>query len=178
MLAPLLSSPVPLPLRQFSHTRACAAALSKLMAPSTLVREIPRPLETYPSAADQSLAAELSARIQLEPFNALATGVFLVAVLHTFAAARFATLAHRIQHRHDARAQSDGRPRSPSVDCRTAALFRRGRGGVRVVGRRPARCDDRVRGLGHRRRTTSTTPSTTPSRCSSSSSWRWRRRAR
>jgi hypothetical protein len=85
------------------------------MTPSTLVREIPRPLETYPSAADQSLAAELSARIQLEPFNALATGVFLVAVLHTFAAARFATLAHRIQHRHDARAQSDGRPRSPSL---------------------------------------------------------------
>ena len=84
------------------------------MAPSTLVREIPRPLETYPSAADQSLAAELSARIQLEPFNALATGVFFVAVLHTFAAARFAALAHRIQHRHDARAQSDGRPRSPS----------------------------------------------------------------
>src|SRR5215212_2251723 len=85
------------------------------MAPSTLAREIPRPLETYPSAANQSLAAELSGRIQLEPFNALATGVFLVAVLHTFAAARFAALAHRIQHRHDARVQSDSRRRSPSL---------------------------------------------------------------
>jgi hypothetical protein len=99
------------------------------MAPSTLVREIPRPLETYPSAADQSLAAELSARIQLEPFNALATGVFLVAVLHTFAAARFATLAHRIQHRHDARAQSDGRPRSPSSMAELLHFF----GEVEVV---------------------------------------------
>jgi hypothetical protein len=99
------------------------------MAPSTLVREIPRPLETYPSAADQSLAAELSARIQLEPFNALATGVFLVAVLHTFAAARFATLAHRIQHRHDARAQSDGRPRSPSLIAELLHFF----GEVEVV---------------------------------------------
>jgi hypothetical protein len=106
-LAPLLSSPVP----------------------STLVREIPRPLETYPSAADQSLAAELSARIQLEPFNALATGVFLVAVLHTFAAARFAALAHRIQHRHDARAQSDGRPRSPSSIAELLHFF----GEVEVV---------------------------------------------
>ena len=99
------------------------------MAPSTLVREIPRPLETYPSAADQSLAAELSARIQLEPFNALATGVFLVAVLHTFAAARFAALAHRIQHRHDARAQSDGRPRSPSPIAELLHFF----GEVEVV---------------------------------------------
>ena len=99
------------------------------MAPSTLVREIPRPLETYPSAADQSLAAELSARIQLEPFNALATGVFLVAVLHTFAAARFAALAHRIQHRHDARAQSDGRPRSPSSIAELLHFF----GEVEVV---------------------------------------------
>jgi hypothetical protein len=77
--------------------------------------EIPRPLEIYPSAADQSLAAELAARVQLEPFNALATGVFLVAIMHTFAAARFAALAHRVQHRHDAQARASGRPASPSL---------------------------------------------------------------
>jgi len=55
---------------------------------------IPRPLETYPSAADQSLAGELAARVRLEPFNALATGVFLLAIVHTFAAARFAEAQH------------------------------------------------------------------------------------
>ena len=65
---------------------------------TTTVTEIPRPLETYPSAADQSLAAELAARVHVEPFNALATGVFLMAILHTFVAARFAALAHRVQH--------------------------------------------------------------------------------
>jgi hypothetical protein len=75
---------------------------------------IPRPLESYPSAADQSLAAELAARVELEPFNALATGVFLLAILHTFAAARFASLAHRVQHRHDERARAEGRDPSPS----------------------------------------------------------------
>jgi hypothetical protein len=85
------------------------------MPETTHLIEIPRPLETYPSAADQSLAAELSARLQLEPFNALATGVFLLAILHTFAAARFAALAHRVQHRHDALAESQGRPPSPSL---------------------------------------------------------------
>jgi hypothetical protein len=77
--------------------------------------EIPRPLESYPSAADQSLAAELATRIEIEPFNALATAVFVVAILHTFAAARFAALAHRLQHRHDARAEAHGRPPSPSL---------------------------------------------------------------
>jgi putative Na+/H+ antiporter len=76
---------------------------------------IPRPLETYPSAADQSLAGELAARVRLEPFNALATGVFLLAIVHTFAAARFAALARRVQQRHDERARLEGRPAMPSV---------------------------------------------------------------
>jgi hypothetical protein len=81
----------------------------------TPAREIPHPLQTYPSAADQSLAAELSSRVQLEPFNALATAVFLLAVLHTFATARFAAVARRVQHRHDIEAGARGRPPSPSV---------------------------------------------------------------
>jgi hypothetical protein len=76
---------------------------------------IPRPLETYPSAADQTLAQELSARIQLEPFNAIATGIFALAILHTFAAARFTALAHRVQHRHDHEAVAAGQAPRPSV---------------------------------------------------------------
>jgi hypothetical protein len=79
------------------------------------VRAIPRPLESYPSAADQSLAAELASRAQLEPFNALATGVFLLAILHTFATARVAALAHRAQRRHDDRARASGRPLTPCL---------------------------------------------------------------
>ena len=76
---------------------------------------IPRPLETYPSAADQSLASELTARAQLEPFNVVATAIFLLAVLHTFAAPKFAALAHRIQHRENERSRAAARPRSPSI---------------------------------------------------------------
>ena len=92
-------------------------------------QEIPRPLETYPSAADQSLAAELFGRMQLEPFNAVATGVFLLAILHTFAAARFAALARRVQHTRDTRADAVGRPRSPSVLAEVLHFF----GEVEVV---------------------------------------------
>jgi hypothetical protein len=61
------------------------------------------------------LAADLSARMQLEPFNAVATGLFLLAILHTFAAARCAALAHQVQHRHDARMEAQGRQPSPSL---------------------------------------------------------------
>ena len=76
---------------------------------------LPRALESYPSAADQSLADVLAARVQLEPFNAIATGVFVLAILHTFAAARFTALAHRVQHRHDHDYGQRGLPPSPSI---------------------------------------------------------------
>ncbi len=77
--------------------------------------EIPRPLASYPSAADQSLAAELAARVRSDPFNAIAAGIFCLALLHTFATARFAALAHRVQRRHDGEARRSGRPPSPSA---------------------------------------------------------------
>ena len=68
--------------------------------------QVPRALETYPSAGTESLAAELTARVRIEPFNALATGIFLVAILHTFMAPRFARLAHRVQQGRDERARA------------------------------------------------------------------------
>ncbi len=79
------------------------------------VAAFPRALETYPSAPDQTLAADLATRVQLEPFNAIATGVFVLAIIHTFAAARFAALAHRVQHRHDEVERAHGRPATPSL---------------------------------------------------------------
>ena len=59
--------------------------------------------------------ADLVARVQLEPFNAVATGVFLLAIFHTFAAARFTALANQVQRRRDEDAQRAGRPALPSV---------------------------------------------------------------
>jgi hypothetical protein len=53
--------------------------------------------------ADGGLLATLSARIAFDPFNAVATGIFALAILHTFAAARFTTLAHRLELRRRSR---------------------------------------------------------------------------
>lgn len=82
--------------------------------------EFPRALTAYPSPGDAGLVANLLDRAHIEPFNLVATGIFLLAVLHTFAAARFAALAHRVQHQHDEQSRSQGRPESP---CLTAEVL-------------------------------------------------------
>src|SRR5687768_10117440 len=74
----------------------------------------PTPLTAYPPPAG-SLAATLQARVEMDPFNLVVTGIFVLAIVHTFAAARFTRLAHAFQHRHDARARARGRPARPSV---------------------------------------------------------------
>jgi len=75
----------------------------------------PRPLTDYPAAAGQGLASILAGRVEIEPFNAVATGIFVLAILHTFMVARFSALAHRVQHQHDDAARVQGRAPTPSV---------------------------------------------------------------
>jgi Putative Na+/H+ antiporter len=74
----------------------------------------PRPLDSYPPAAE-TLIGTLSARASIEPFNLIATSIFFLAILHTFAAARFTRLAHDMQHAHDERCRAEGLPPTPSV---------------------------------------------------------------
>ena len=74
----------------------------------------PTPLDAYPVAAG-SLWDTLAARVETDPFNAVATGIFVLAILHTFAASWFTHLAHRVQEQHADRARVEGRPVVPSV---------------------------------------------------------------
>jgi hypothetical protein len=74
----------------------------------------PLPLSAYPPAQD-SILATLADRYAVEPFNAIATVIFFLAILHTFGAKRFADWSHRVQHRHDHHEKAAGRPPSPSI---------------------------------------------------------------
>lgn len=74
----------------------------------------PRALDSYPAAAT-SLWSTLAQRGDLEPFNLVATGIFALAVLHTFAAARFSALSHRVQLEHDRAAALASVPARPSI---------------------------------------------------------------
>ena len=85
-----------------------------------IVAQLPRSLTEYPDAAGSTLVQTLLARISIEPFNAVATAIFLLAIVHTFAAARVAAAAHRVQHRRDEAARAHGRPAASSV---TAGLL-------------------------------------------------------
>ena len=74
----------------------------------------PRALSDYPDPAGASILQILQSRVEIEPFNAIATAIFLLAILHTFAAARF-----------EAAGASDSTP--PMTLARGPAARRRGR---------------------------------------------------
>jgi Putative Na+/H+ antiporter len=90
----------------------------------------PLPLSAYPAVAPgEGLLAVLRARIDAEPFNAVATCIFVLAILHTFGAARFTALARAVQRRHDEEARHRGRVAVPSVVAEILRFF----GEVEVV---------------------------------------------
>ena len=88
-----------------------------------LISDFPRPLTAYGDGAGQSFPQLLIGRVYLEPFNAVATGIFVMAILHTFAAARFTAFAHRLEIRHQERTQAQGRPATPSVAAELVHFF-------------------------------------------------------
>ena len=84
-----------------------------LQSPEAAV--FPRPLSDYPALPGAGIFDILQQRIAADPFNAVATGIFLIAIIHTFMAARVTAYAHRVQERHDERLRADGVPAAPSV---------------------------------------------------------------
>ena len=76
--------------------------------------EFPRSLASYPDLTGQPILDILWSRIELDPFNAIATVIFLLAVLHTFVAGTFRSAAHRVQHRRDDQMRAAGLPLRPS----------------------------------------------------------------
>jgi len=76
---------------------------------------LPLPLTDYSTPSTGGLFDLLAARIDADPFNAIATAIFLLAVVHTFVAARFTDAARRRQRRHDTAAAAAGLTPTPSV---------------------------------------------------------------
>ncbi len=75
-------------------------AYPRLQDGSTQYSTFPKPIETYPSAED-GIIETLKTRATLEPFNVAASLIFLLAILHTFAASSFTKLSHKLEHRHE-----------------------------------------------------------------------------
>ncbi|MFH1983381.1 MAG: putative Na+/H+ antiporter [Pseudomonadota bacterium] len=78
---------------------AFGAGQSAPVAPT----EFPRSLESYGDGVASGLWAVLAHRARQEPFNLLATVIFLCAIIHTFLTSRFLAIAHRWEDAHDER---------------------------------------------------------------------------
>lgn len=63
----------------------------------------PPSIESYADQNLGSIGEVLRHRIQVEPFNLIATLLFLAAIIHTFLATKFRNLAHHIEEAHKAR---------------------------------------------------------------------------
>ena len=88
-----------------------------------------RELSFYPDPAGRAILDVLVERVRIEPFNAIATAIFMLAIVHTFLAARFTVLSHKIQRRHDEHARAAGQPPAPSIAAEVLHFF----GEVEVV---------------------------------------------
>jgi hypothetical protein len=85
------------------------------MSAPEVAASLPRALSSYPDQSGLSLYQLLVDRIAIEPFNAIATAIFALAILHTFGANQFTRRAHHVQQAHDTRARLAGKPPTPSV---------------------------------------------------------------
>jgi len=60
----------------------------------------PRALDSYHDAGEKSVLTILVDRVQQEPFNLVATIIFLCAIIHTFLTSKFLAIAHHWNHLH------------------------------------------------------------------------------
>ncbi len=65
--------------------------------------QFPPALESYNDSNLGSIPAILLDRIRQQPFNLVATLLFFCAIVHTFLASKFMSIAHKWEHRHEER---------------------------------------------------------------------------
>jgi len=94
--------------------RASAAAI----AAETGATAFPKPVGSYADDAIPGIGEKLAQRIKSEPFNLIASLIFLCAIVHTFLASRFMAISHRFQHKFEALAldKSPGHASAVTLD--------------------------------------------------------------
>jgi hypothetical protein len=99
---------------------ATAVLLAVLLVPVAAVASeptaegavFPRDLASYGDAGIASVGERLLQRADAEPFNAVATLIFVLAILHTFLSSKLLAVAHRWGDEHRARIASGEAPRN------------------------------------------------------------------
>ncbi|MDJ0721683.1 MAG: putative Na+/H+ antiporter [Desulfobacterales bacterium] len=81
---------------------ATAARPALSSGPSASHKSIvfPKSLDSYGDHPEDGLPAIIANRVRQEPFNLVATIIFMAAILHTFLTSRFMAISHRWSQRH------------------------------------------------------------------------------
>ena len=82
-------------------------AYPKLQSGKTQYAHFPQPIETYGDTG-KTLTEKIKGRAAADPFNVAASVIFLLAILHTFAAGPLNKLAHHYEHEHQAQLRLRG----------------------------------------------------------------------
>ncbi len=90
-----------------SAAQEVSPAYPKLETGKTQYAVFPQPIEKYDDAG-LSLFQKIKSRAAADPFNVAASLIFLLAILHTFAAGPLTKLAHRIEHEHEEKTRLRG----------------------------------------------------------------------
>lgn len=69
-------------------------------------RPLPRSLDSYGDSHLSAIGSILMHRIRQEPFNLVATAIFLLAILHTFLTGKFMAIAHKWEREHRTKIQN------------------------------------------------------------------------
>lgn len=72
----------------------------------------------------ETVGQKLAFRAKAQPFLLVATVIFLLAILHTFAAVPITKLAHRVQHDHDAKIRREHGERGEPTHARDLVSFK------------------------------------------------------
>ena len=80
---------------------ACSRGALAAEPPSDLP-PFPRPTDTYNDEHVADIWQRLAGRVAADPFNLVATSIFILAICHTFLASRFLAIAHRYEREYDA----------------------------------------------------------------------------
>src|SRR5687768_9565750 len=89
-------------LRAFGISLVGLSCTTLMNAATEHASEFPLPLEAY-SEATGSVMDIIQARAEIEPFNIVASLIFLLAIIHTFLTAKFRHWAHVVDEEHCAR---------------------------------------------------------------------------
>ena len=81
---------------------ACSAGAFAANSSHETLPAFPTALEAYGDGGVESLGQKLLGRIQADPFNLVASVIFFLAIIHTFAASKFLAIGHKFNHEHEA----------------------------------------------------------------------------